>query len=666
MCGIGGVVSLDPGLPPPPFEALRAMAAALRHRGPDELGAYRDVQAGLVHARLAIVDPLAGKQPFAGAGGRLRAVFNGEIFNYIELRAELAGLGYRFATRSDTEVLVRAYEAWGERAFARFNGQFAVAIWDAGERKLVLARDRMGIQPLHFCEHDGRFWFASEVKGLFAAAPSLPRHFDPVGLVETFTFWSVVPPQSVFAGIAELRPGHVRTLSARGSAERPFWSPRYPTEKQPAFGGSLDEAAERVHSALERAVSMRVLRADVPVGSYLSGGLDSSLLAALAHRATGGRLRTFSIRFEDPEYDETPYQRTLAERLEVEHCELLVTRRDIAAAFPEAVRHAERPLLRTAPVPLFLLSRRVRDSGMKAVLTGEGADEVFAGYDLFREAKVRRWWGRRPASTRRPLLLARLYPWLRRSPVAQLAMAQEFFGRGREQWAAPGFAHQTRWQSTAALQRLFSADIRREAKRVDVIERLLSDMPREFCAWTPLAQDQYLEARTLLAGYLLASQGDRMLMAHSVEGRYAFLDDEVVELANSLPASYKLRVLDEKHVLKRAGAALLPDSILRRSKQPYRAPDAALAGPHAPEWAADLTTPHAIREAGVFDAPLVEKLWRKCRAATAAFSNADNMALTGVLSTQLLHTELLRAAPPRAPHLRFDHCIDRVGEAMAS
>jgi asparagine synthase (glutamine-hydrolysing) len=210
--------------------------------------------------------------------------------------------------------------------------------------------------------------------------------------------------------------------------------------------------------------------------------------------------------------------------------------------------------------------------------------------------------------------------------------------------------------------------MRREARRVDVVERLLSDMPHEFPAWTSLAQDQYLEARTLLAGYLLASQGDRMLMAHSVEGRYAFLDDEVVELANSLPASYKLRVLDEKHVLKRAGAALLlPESILRRSKQPYRAPDAAaLAGRDAPEWAADLTTPRAIREAGVFDALLVEKLWRKCRAVTAGFSNADNMALTGVLSTQLLHTELLRAAPPRAPDLRFDHCIDRVGEAMAS
>ncbi len=643
------------------------MAAALRHRGPDELGAYRDAQAGLVHARLAIVDPLAGKQPFAGAGGRLRAVFNGEIFNFVELRAELTSLGYRFATRSDTEVLVRAYEAWGQRAFARFNGQFAVAIWDAAERQLVLARDRAGIQPLHFCEHDGRFWFASEVKGLFAATPSLPRRFDPVGLAETFTFWSVVPPQSVFAGVAELRPGHVRTVAAGRSAERPFWSPRYPTEKQQAFGGSLDEAAERVRSALEKAVSMRVLRADVPVGSYLSGGLDSSLLAALARNATRGRLRTFSIRFEDPEYDETPYQRAVAQCLEVDHCELLVTRRDIAAALPQAVRHAERPLLRMAAVPLFLLSRRVHASGMKAVLTGEGADEVFAGYDLFREAKLRRWWGRSPASTRRPLLLARLYPWFRRSPVAQLAVAQEFFGRGREQWRTPGFGHQTRWQSTAALQRLFSPEMRREGARVDVVERLLADLPGEFHKWTPLAQDQYLEARTLLAGYLLASQGDRMLMAHSVEGRYAFLDDDVVELANSLPASYKLRVLDEKHVLKRAGGRLLPDLILRRSKQPYRAPDAAaLAGADAPEWAGELTTARAIREAGVFDAALVGKLWSKCRAVRAAFSNADNMALTGVLSTQLLHSELLRAAPAEAPDLRFDHCVDRVGEAMAS
>jgi asparagine synthase (glutamine-hydrolysing) len=456
-------------------------------------------------------------------------------------------------------------------------------------------------------------------------------------------------------------------VSARGSAERAFWSPRYPSAARDRWHGSIEEAAERVRAALEDAVRLRVLRADVPVGSYLSGGIDSSLIAALGRRAKSGEFCTFSIRFEDAQYDETPYQRAAASLIGSEHREILVTRRDIAAALPEAVRHAERPILRTAPVPLFLLSRLVRDAGIKVVLTGEGADEMFAGYDLFREGKLRRYWGRSPASTRRPRLLERLYPYLARSPVAQRAMTREFFGRGREQWAAPGFAHQTRWQSTAALQRLFRPELRREIASTDVVERLLADLPGEFGSWAPLAQDQYLETRTLLAGYLLASQGDRMLMAHSVEGRFPFLDAEVVELANSLPAAYKLRVLDEKHVLKRAAAGLVPEAIVRRPKQPYRAPDAlSFAGPQAPGWAGELMDPRAIEEAGVFDARLVETLWRKCRQGGAApFSNADDMALTGVLSTQLLHAQLVRQAPARAPALSFGTCIDRLAEPVA-
>jgi asparagine synthase (glutamine-hydrolysing) len=405
----------------------------------------------------------------------------------------------------------------------------------------------------------------------------------------------------------------------------------------------------------------------VPVGSYLSGGLDSSLIAALGRRAKGGKFCTFSIRFEDAEYDETPYQRAAASLIGSEHREILVTRRDIAEALPGAVWHAERPILRTAPVPLYLLSRLVRDSGIKVVLTGEGADEMFAGYDLFREGKLRRYWGRSPASMRRPRLLERLYPYLERSPVGQRAMAREFFGRGREQWAAPGFAHQTRWRSTAALHRLFSQEFHEKTLRVDVVQRLLADLPGEFRSWAPLAQDQYLETRTLLAGYLLASQGDRMLMAHSVEGRFPFLDADVAELANSLPASHKLRVLDEKHVLKKAAIGRVPDEIVARQKQPYRAPDAlAFAGPDAPDWAAELMSARAVGEAGVFDARLVDQLWRKCREGGAApFSNADNMALCGVLSTQLLHAQFVRSAPRKTPGAEYRTFIDRCARLAA-
>jgi asparagine synthase (glutamine-hydrolysing) len=628
------------------------MAGALRHRGPDELGIYRSRRAGLAHARLSIIDLACGQQPMANEDGTLWVVFNGEIFNYVELREELLERGHRFRTRSDTEVILHAFEEWGEGAFARFNGQFALALWDEKQEALTLARDRQGVHPLYYCEHEGRLGFASEVKALFAGEPSLPRAFDPVGLEETFTFWSVVPPQSVFLGISELRPGHVRTWLRDGTTrERPFWQPRYPEDGQGGFQGSLREATERVGAALQKATRLRMLRADVPVGSYLSGGLDSSLVATLGREALGERLHTFSLRFADAEYDETEYQRLMATRLGSEHREVVVTREDIARVFPEVVTHAERPLLRTAPAPLFLLSRLVREAGIKVVLTGEGADEMFAGYDLFREGTIRRFWARQPGSKLRPRLLERLYPYLSRSPVAQGAMARQFFGRHLADWRQPGFAHETRWQTTSALKRLFSPEQRQATEGLDVVARLLDTLPTDFPRWTHLAQDQYLEIRTLLSGYLLSSQGDRMLMAHSVEGRFPFLDTEVVELASTLPAPYKLRGLDEKHILKRAAEKLLPSSILRRKKQPYRAPDAlCFVGDKPPEWVAEVLSESALRDAGVFEPGAVSRLWAKCRAQAHApqFSNTDNMALVGVLSTQLLHRQLLRAAPSSA------------------
>jgi asparagine synthase (glutamine-hydrolysing) len=407
-----------------------------------------------------------------------------------------------------------------------------------------------------------------------------------------------------------------------------------------------------------------MLRADVPVGSYLSGGLDSSLVAALGREVKGEAFLTFSIRFEDAEYDETPFQRAVAARIRSDHREIVVRRQDIAAVFPDVIAHAERPLLRTAPAPLFLLSRLVRDAGIKVVLTGEGADEMFAGYDLFREGKVRRFWARQPGSALRPRLLERLYPYLARSPVAQRSMAREFFGRGLESWAAPGFAHEPRWRSATALQRLFAASLREEVRRTDVVGRLLASLPAEFGAWTHLAQDQYLEARTLLSGYLLSSQGDRMLMAHSVEGRFPFLDRDVVELANALPLSFKLRGLDEKHVLKRAARGLVPDEILRRPKQPYRAPDAlSFLDAAAPDWVGELVRERAVEDAGVFDPIGVDRLWRKCRAAAsgaAPLSNADDMALVGVLSTGLLHEQLVRRAPSRVERMEFRTVVDRL------
>jgi asparagine synthase (glutamine-hydrolysing) len=656
MCGVAGIVSLRGDAPPPAREELARMAGAIAHRGPDELGAYRDLRAGLAHARLSIVDLATGQQPLCNEDGSLWIVYNGEVFNYVELRAELAAFGHVFRTSGDTEVVVHAYEQWGDGAFARFNGQFALALWDSKRRKLVLARDRLGVRPLHYCEHGGRLFFASEVKALFAADASIARAFDPIGLDQTFTFWSPVAPRTALSGVHELEPGHVRTIADGRVEDHAFWRPRYPEGDREGFRGSLDDAARAVRASLERATSLRVLRADVPVGCYLSGGLDSSLIAALALHAKGARFITFSVRFEDAEYDETRFQRAMAAHLGSEHRELVVSRRDIGDAFPEVVLHTEKPILRAAPAPLLLLSGLVRRAGIKAILTGEGADEMFAGYDLFREAKVRRAWARHPGSTLRPRLLERLYPYLARSPVAQRAIAEQFFGRDLSRAAVPGFGHGVRWGATSSLKRLFSPALREALAGHDAAAELLASLPPEAERWSALAQDQYLEVRTLLAGYLLSSQGDRMLMAHSVEGRFPFLDPDVVALADSLPPSFKLRVLDEKHVLKRAAVGLVPHAILERTKQPYRAPDAlSLLDSPASMW----LEARRVAEAGVFDPAAVALLWRKCLAkrGAAQLSNADNMALVGVLSTQLLYEQLVRRQP-RARAVTFDRLVE--------
>ena len=516
----------------------------------------------------------------------------------------------------------------------------------------MLARDRVGILPLHWTEHRGQLWFASEVKALFAGNPELPRALDPEGLQDALTFWAPLAPRTAFRGVRQIPPGHVRRVRGNSVRERAYWQPAFPRRGAPELANKrVEDSAREVRSALERATALRTLRADVPVGSYLSGGLDSSMVAALGATARGAPLATFSLRFHDAEYDETPYQRQMAAALGGEHREIHIGRRDIARVFPDVVLHAERPLLRTAPAPLFLLSRLVRASGIKVDLA-----------DLFREARVRRFWSRQPGSSARPALLQRLYPYLARSPVSRPAAARAFFGQDLGDAHTRGFGHGPRWRSAAALQRLLSPSLRDLLAARDPVAEFVATLPPQFDAWEPLAQDQTVEMRTLLSDYLLSAQGDRMLMAHSVEGRFPFLDPDVIDLAARLPSRHKLLGLQEKHVLKRAARGLVPAAIIERTKQPFRAPDAlCFVEQGSPDWIGEVISERALHDAGVFDPAAVGSLTRKCRANanTAQLSNADNMALVTVLSTQLLHEALVRKAPDIAPPRRFP-LIDRL------
>ncbi|MGN6129131.1 MAG: asparagine synthase (glutamine-hydrolyzing) [Nocardioidaceae bacterium] len=630
MCGICGIVT---GGEAPDLELLTEMIGRLHHRGPDGSGYFRDRGVALGHARLAIIDTAGGTQPMRNEDGNVWVTFNGEIFNYVELTRDLRRLGHRFRTASDTEVIVHAWEEWGESCFDRFNGQWALAIWDRRARRLVLSRDRLGIRPLYYTRQGRRLLFASEVKALFAD-PAVPRALDPAGLDETFTYWSTVAPRTVFAGVEQLPPGHYAVLDADGFRSAPYWSPQFP-ERGTEPCQDTRENAERLREALVEATRLRFLRSDVPVAAYLSGGIDSSVTAAVMARYTDVPLDTFSLRFADAEYDEGGYQQQMATLLGTKHQDVVVGAADIAEVFPRVVAHAETPVLRAAPAPMLLLSQLVHDNGYKVVVTGEGADEVLGGYDLYREARVRLFWSRDPASAKRTRAAELLYPWMARSPGRAPAFARSFFGKDLDA-DDPALSHRPRWASTAALKTMLTDAVRRDADG----DALLDAMPDGSAGWDPLSRAQWLEMTTLLPGYILSSQGDRMLMASSVEGRFPFLDRHVVELANALPARHKLFGLTEKYLLKEAFADLVPEEIRQRPKQPYRAPDAAsvvFAG-ERPDWLAEVTSPRALAEAGVFEPAQVAGLFAKCaRTGGARLGNTDNMRVLAVLSTQLTH-----------------------------
>ena len=631
MCGIAGMLKF--GGERAERDQLCEMIATIRHRGPDANGIHVSGAAGLAHARLSIIDLECGAQPMSTIDGRLWITFNGEIFNYIELREKLASKGHQFATRSDTEVILNAYREYGEDCVRQFNGQWAFGLWDAAEQKLFLSRDRAGVRPLFYTQTADRFLFASEIKALLAC-PQVRRELDPRGMDELFTFWAPVPPRTVFRDIYQLPPGHSLTVKDGRSTVKQFWSVPYVSEAETRNGNEREATAELLQ-LLEDATRIR-LRSDVPVGAYLSGGLDSSLTTALVRKIAGSRLRSFSITFEDAEFDESSYQQEASSFLGTQHSNISCSRADIARVFPEVIRHTEQPVLRTAPVPMFLLSQLVHDSGFKVVLTGEGADEVLGGYDIFKEAKIRRFWARNLESRWRPLLLKRMYPYLQDLQRQSAANLKHFFRVSAEDAASPFFSHLPRWELTGRLKLLFSADFRAAIGEFDAIGELEENLPDEFQSWPHFSQGQYLEATYFLAGYLLSSQGDRMAMAHSVEGRYPFLDFRVVEFAAKLPANLKMKVLDEKYLLKRASEGLVPQSIVRRVKQPYRAPDGrCFFEPGAPSYVKEMLSPASIEKGGIFDPAAVSALVSKYSAGKAS-SVKDDMALVGVLSTQLL------------------------------
>lgn len=642
MCGIAGILNMASGKPVCE-SAISRMLAMIRHRGPDEFGIYLDRMLGLGNARLSIIDLSGGQQPISNEDGNLWIVFNGEIFNHLELRPELESRGHCFATHSDTEVLLHLYEEYGPQCLDRLNGQFAFAIWNVQEQTLFLARDRMGVRPLFYTLAGGNLVFASEIKAILSAV-RVRAELCPEVLDEVFTFWGPLSARTVFRGIREIPPGHYALASAGKMTVKSYWQPSFPSLPLRKDGAATDKTFEtyldEFSELLIDAARIR-LRADVPVGAYLSGGLDSSIIASIIRNFTQNRLDTFSIAFSDVAFDESHFQRQMAQFLGTEHQVVHATHDEIARIFPEVVWHTEVPLMRTAPAPMFLLSKLVRDSGYKVVLTGEGADELLAGYDIFKEAKIRRFWGRQPDSSRRPLLLRRLYPDIAGLSKNNISFLAGFFREGVADFDARDYSHAIRWRNNRRSCRFFSKRIAAElaSRSTRAVERVF--YPPQLPSWGPLERAQFLELSIFLPQYLLSSQGDRVAMAHSIEGRFPFLDHRIVEFCNRLPSRLKLRGLTEKYLLKKLGQKWLPKEIWQRSKRPYRAPiHQSFFHKAAPDYVDELLSPEMLKKTGTFDPVAVGHLVRKARN-TGHLGEADEMALVGILSTQLIQHQFI-------------------------
>lgn len=619
---------------------VNRMLGSIRHRGPDEIGCRIDNHAALGAVRLSIIDLVSGQQPMASRDDRYWLCFNGEIFNYIELRQLLTERGRRFLTTSDTEVLLLALIEWGEAALDRLDGQFSLVFYDRLRRTLLIARDRFGEKPLFYAHRAGALIFGSEMKSLMQH-PLVGRQLSPSSIGALFRLWTDLPGRTCFVGINRLPQGHLLRYQAGTIEIRPYYS--IPVAASPSTMG-FDDAMAAVRQRLADSVRLR-RRSDVPVGIYLSGGLDSSIVTAIAREQVTGRLDTYSIAFEDREYDESSFQAEAAARYSTRHHAIRVTHSDLVEVFPRVVRHAETPLFRSAPAPMFLLAGAVAADGLKVVLTGEGADEAFLGYDIFKETLFRHRFAAFADDNERRRAVDRLYPYMSGLNAAGRESLLRALAARIGNSDAPLFSHQIRFALGQFAERLLLQPVR------DAEAILLADIQARYpglVSAQPLAKAQIIEYETLLEGYLLCSQGDRMTMAQGVEARYPFLDHGLVEFAFSLPDEFKLRNgVDEKFILKEAFRDSLPPSIYSRPKQPYRAPDCLAFLKFANDgWIADLLSHAKLKASNIFKPDIVERFLARLKTlAPSAVSPRDDQAFMLLLSSQLLHSQFIESFP---------------------
>lgn len=635
MCGIVGILDFNAKDKSLLAQTAQRMLSALIHRGPDGWGTYISDHMALGHTRLSIIDLSGGSQPMMT--DRYVISFNGEIYNHTELREELTAKGMVFSTKSDTEVILKAFEAYGTNAIAKFNGEFAFLLWDRKEKELTVVRDRYGIRPLYILKHNNRYYFASETKA-FSLLDGYEKRFDVQNLLEHALLWNTLGDKTVYKNIRSLPSGTFEIYRRWGNPT----SGRY-YEIGESVGASppdLNTAKEEFSALLNDSVRLR-LRSDVPVGAYLSGGVDSSVITHLTAMIKKADFKTFAVAFEDKDFDESRFQREMAASINSDHLEIKVDYDLICKNFSETIYFTERPIFRTAPVPLFLLSKHVRESNIKVVLTGEAADEILFGYDSFKELKLLEFWSRQPNSRLRPQLLRKLYPHLKHyNDPHQFGLLRMFYEDFLDSFENDLVGLNIRVHNNKILSNFINKDLSIVFDKERVIEDVRKILPDNFKNWSLLQKNQFLEMKTLLSGYLLSSQGDRMAMSHSVEGRYPFLDHRLVEKAFYFQDNFKLNGFSQKHLLRESFRKFIPTAIIDRPKMPYQAPD--LKSFHKDgvfsEQAMQFLSDDMIVNCGIFDPKYVSRFLGKFKKTTPqTIGYRDNMIFTFLLSSQIQH-----------------------------
>ena len=631
MCGIAGIARHQPsGVS---LHSLGRMAAAIRHRGPDGYGFYSGRKVGLAHVRLSTVDVGGVGQPLTNEDGQIVLTSTCEIFNHPELRHELEQRGHLFRSRCHAEVLVHGYEEWGADLLQRLDGQFAFALYDRNRETVFLARDRFGVRPLFYAQRDGDLYFGSEIKAILASGEVEPG-LDPRGLDEVLRLGAARPPRTPFSGIASLEPGTYGIWSDGALWLRHYYELDFPEASEEPL-----DVIEQLDEIMLRSFGMR-LRGNVAVGAYRSGGLASSITASLAASASLGPLQTISVTYATPEFDKSVHQHEVARAVGSAHTASIISADTIAESFPEVLWHTETPVLRTAPALMFQLAKLANESGIRVVVAGDGADEVFLGNDVFKEASVRRFCLRRPESLARQRLFERIYPASSFQSGAPNRLGASLLEAAHP--ADPLFSHLPRFLGSRIAD-FYSREFREWLGGIDVIGELRASLPTRFFGWSTLNQAAYLEMTTRLSPYVLSSCGDRMMMAHGVEGRYPFLDHRIFEFAAALPTGSRLRGLRDKEVLRRWASRILPDQVNCDRKPRYRAPEAEscfLAS--SSSWLGDHLTNDAFRRAGIFAAAPVSDFVARCQAGPRPVHEIQ--AMVGVLSTQLWYNQFMGSA----------------------